>query len=92
MSAECDGLRSGAEQVAERLAEALDALDFVLQTRHDRADVRERIPNILHVLLLRRDAVEDELMGLVRYEHPVDQAVDDDAADRDAKVRGEAVT
>jgi len=77
----CAGTRLG-EQVAERLADAVDALDFVLKVRHNRADVGERVADVLHVPFLRRDAVENELVGLVCDQRPVNQAVDDDAADR----------
>jgi len=58
-------LNAGTEQVAERLTDAVDALDFVFQARDDRAFVRERTADVFHVPLLRGDAVENELMGLV---------------------------
>ena len=68
------GLRLS-KQVAERLAVAVDALDFVLKARDDRTDVRERTADVFHVPLVRGDAVETELMGLVRDQRPVNQAV-----------------
>jgi len=74
--ARAGGLRLGAERVAERLADAVNALDFVLKARDDRTDVRERTADVFHVPLVRGDAVETELMGLVRDQRPVNQAVD----------------